>query len=323
MADFASTAYMLISHGSRDPRPGQAMERLTQLILSHIQQHQVTVEVQSPAAQVALTQSLQAKMSPERPLQNPDSHLALDHSPLNNAAQRLSRSATPPLVGTGCLELSPIPLHQQLVDFSRRAAATGVKAIRVVPLFLLKGVHVMEDIPEEIQQAQQALPEIAIELCPHLGSHPKLKQVLHHKRQAGHPKALLLLGHGSRRPGGNDPIHALAQALGGTAAFWAVAPSLEDQVIQLMQSGVQELTILPYFLFAGKTTDAITHATEELAERFPQMTLHLLPPLGPTEQMASLVADLALNRVRPHARQSSRPLERTAFRYPINSPMVS
>ena len=42
-------------------------------------------------------------------------------------------------MGTGCLELSPIPLHQQIIDFSRRAGATGVKTIRVVPVFLLKG----------------------------------------------------------------------------------------------------------------------------------------------------------------------------------------
>ena len=181
----------------------------------------------------------------------------------------------------------------------------------------------MEDIPAEIEQAQQNLPDLSVDLCPHLGSHPDLKKVLHRKHQTTGNESLLLLAHGSRRPGGNAPIYALADAIKGSAAFWAVRPHLEDQIIHLIQQGVQELTILPYFLFAGKTTDAITHRTEELAERFPQLLFHLLPPLGPTEPVAKLVTDLALNRVKPKTQKASLPLERKAFRHQLPSSMVS
>jgi sirohydrochlorin ferrochelatase len=181
----------------------------------------------------------------------------------------------------------------------------------------------MEDIPHEIEQAQEALAGLTVEVCPDLGSHPKLRQVLQSKRRVAGDGALLLLAHGSRRPGGNAKIHSLAEALGGTAAFWAVAPKLEDQVIQLMQAGRQQLIVLPYFLFPGKITDAITHAAEELAERFPQMTLRLLPPLGPTESLANLVTDLALDRVRPNTQTSTLTLNRTAFRHQLPPFMVS
>jgi len=321
---FASTAYMLVSHGSRDPRPGQAMARMAQIVLTQIQQQQVMAEVQSPAARVALAQNVQAQTQSGWP--SPPSDLTPNSNPQppqGNGNQSPCRISAKPLVGTGCLELSPIPLHQQIIDFSRRAGATGVKTIRVVPVFLLKGVHVVEDIPKEIHQAQQALPELAIEICPHLGSHPHLKQVLRQKWQTEGSGALVLLAHGSRRAGGNDSILATADALEGKAAFWAVSPRLEEAVMPLIQSGVKHLTVLPYFLFAGKITDAIDHAIEALEERFPEVTFHLLPPLGPTAPIASLVTDLALNRVKLHTQTSSLPLQRTAFRYQFPPFLVS
>lgn len=231
---------------------------------------------------------------------------------------------TGPLVGTACLETEVLPLHEQIIVFSRRAQAAGAQRIRLVPLFLLAGVHVMEDIPAEVEQARLALPGLTLEVCPHLGSHPGIQGLLRHKLSATATETLILLAHGSRRPGGNDSIAKLAQALGGTAAFWATAPSLESQVIHHMQAGVQRVAILPYFLFAGTTTDAITHLTEDLAERFPRLGFHLLPPLGPSPDLARLVSDLALDQVAAKAQEVPTPMQRVAFRHGIHpSSMVS
>lgn len=224
-----------------------------------------------------------------------------------------------PLVGTACLEAESLPLHEQIVAFCRRAQAAGAQRVRLIPLFLLAGVHVKDDIPAEVEQAQAVLPDLTLDICPHLGSHPGIKNLLRQKLDAATTKTSILLAHGSRRPGGNDSICSLAQALGGTAAFWATAPSLESQVIHHMQAGKQRVAILPYFLFAGSTTDGITHLTEELAERFPQMGFHLLPPLGPSPELARLVIDLALDRVPARSQQALTPMRRVAFRHAIHS----
>lgn len=308
MTDCSSTAYILISHGSRDPRPGKAMERLAQIVAAQIQQQQLMTTAEAPAVKVALNHRLQAQAEAVRLSQ--DAQTPLSHSQGRTAFSSSKSPHVPvPFVATSCLELSPVPLHQQVIDFSQRAAATGITTIRVVPLFLLRGVHVMEDIPQEIEQAQRALPHLTLEVCPYLGSHPGLEQVLQNRQQTTGNGALVLIAHGSRRTGGNAPIYALAEALGGTAAFWAIDPNLEDCAMQLIQAGRQQLTILPYFLFAGKITDALTQATEGLAERFPQVTVHLLPPLGPTEPIANLVTDLALHRVKHNAQNSAIPHE--------------
>ncbi len=236
-------------------------------------------------------------------------------------------AATAPLVGTACLEAGEWPLHQQILEFGRRAGAMGVQTIQIVPLFLLQGVHVMRDIPAEVRLAQPALPKLALNICPHLGSHPGLAGLLRQKWQTspqpGPAQSLVVLAHGSRQPRGNDSTYALAKALGGTAAFWTMTPGLESQMIHLIQAGLSQLTILPYFLFTGRTTDAIIQATEELAERFSGINLRLLPPLGPSVDLANLVIDLALNRIPGRGQQAAVPMKRLAFRHPVRSSMVS
>jgi sirohydrochlorin ferrochelatase len=230
----------------------------------------------------------------------------------------------PPLVGTACLETGSWPLHQQILDFGRRVAAAGATEIRIVPIFLLRGVHVLSDLPAEVQAAQRRLPGLSLKLTAHLGDHPGLGHLVQERLKTTTADTWLLLAHGSRRAEGNRSIQAMAQALGGTAAYWAVPPHLDTQVIHLIQQGVQRLAILPYFLFTGTTTDAITHRTEELAERFPGLGIHLLPPLGPSPQLAQLVVDLALGHGPAKAPQPVVSLKRMARRSALQpSPMVS
>jgi len=59
------------------------------------------------------------------------------------------------------------------------SALGGYNCFQVVPLFLLLGVHVIEDIPTEVAIAQQALgQEVKIDLRPYLGTHPGLSCLL-------------------------------------------------------------------------------------------------------------------------------------------------
>ncbi len=311
------TAYLLVFHGSRDPRPAQATERLAQFVRAHLETN--------PAGLTA-AQSARPKgyVSPGSYFERLPAPLASTPSVMDYEFASWPYSAYLPPVGTACLEAGALSLHEQIIEFGHRVAAAGVRSLRIVPLFLLKGVHVSDDLPSEVQLAQRALPTLSLRLCAHLGSHPGLKDLVQTRLEATAAKDWLLLAHGSRRAESNGAIQALAKSLGGTTAYWAVAPSLETQVIQLMQQGVQRLAILPYFLFTGPTTDAVTHRTEELAERFPQLSVHLLPPLGPSPELAQLIVDLALGWAPLKQNQAAVPMKRVAFRHQIrSSSMVS
>lgn len=261
------SAYLLVSHGSRDSRPQVAMEQLAKLIY----QHKSRVVDQEKLSLVASNSNWHASTS--------------NASPLACLAE--------PLVETAYLELSPTPLHQQIVEFSDRALAFGYNRIQVVPLFLLAGVHVTEDIPAEVAQAKQIIGQkLSIELRSHLGTHPKLADLLSSQMATTTTDASILIAHGSRRLGAKVAVEKIASKLGALAAYWAVPPKLAARVQELVDIGHQRIAIVPYFLFAGSITDAIASTVEELNSQFPSTHLQLLEPIGASAQLANLIMDL-------------------------------
>lgn len=197
-------------------------------------------------------------------------------------------------VALAMLECVELPLHQQLIELSDRALALGYGAMCIVPLFLLPGVHVMEDIPQEVAIARSntTLPLI---LMDYLGSYPAMSDTLDQlfQRQAAPSSARILLAHGSRRPGGTATVEAIAHALSAQTAYWAHAPSLLEQVDTMIKDGNPAIAILPYILFPGGITDALTQQIKDCAQRYPSVTFQLLSCLGLTPQLVDMVVALA------------------------------
>jgi sirohydrochlorin cobaltochelatase len=234
-----SSAYLLVSHGSRDPRPDIAIAQLSE----------------------SVTQQLQ------------------------------KRGAVQPLVKTAVLDCTPIPLHQQIQAFAEQAIASQnpPTQIHLIPLFLIPGVHVMEDIPEEVAIAQTQLGEaVQLTICPYIGTDPSLYQLLNLPTSSGK----IFMSHGSRRAGGNVAIASIATQLEALPAYWLVEPKLETQVAALVAQGCQEITILPYFLFEGGITDAIAQTVAQLSQQFPATHLKMAETLGANSELATHIVNL-------------------------------
>lgn len=197
-----------------------------------------------------------------------------------------------PVVNTGVLELGPTSLEEQLQVAAESSRSPGFNQLQLVPLFLLPGVHVMEDIPAAAAIAQKAVPDIPILLCSYLGEHRGIVDLLARRMAMPDPEARILLSHGSRRPGGNDPVERLAIPLKAHPAYWFVEPSLETQIQAAIAAGHQKISIFPYFLFAGTTTDAIAREVDRLGRRFTETELKLASPLEPDAELAQLLLDL-------------------------------
>ena len=248
-----SSAYFLIIHGSRDPRPQAGLEKL-------VQQFDVSL-------------SLLRELNPPSP---------------DNSA-----SSTLPLVGMGLLEFSSQSLDQQIRQFGESAFATGLTQVQLLPLFLLPGKHVMEDLPAAVELARQSLDvRLELHLRPYLGSHPGITDLLADQMATQSATAWILLSHGSRRQGGNLLIQELASTLGAVPAYWSVVRDLEMRIMELMAVGHYQIGILPYFLFSGSITDAITQQVQWLRQQFSQIDLKLARPLEPNNKLVSLIVDL-------------------------------
>lgn len=262
-----SLAYLLVFHGSTDPRSAIAAQRLAVLFSERI----VNCD-RLPLKQ----KSLDALLRGESPA--------------------IATQALKPLVEVGALESGVVPLDQQIVRLGQHLEAisgsTGQRVIKLVPLFLLAGVHVAEDIPEMVALAQAKLGDaVQIEVMAHLGAVPRLRRVLTERMSPIAAEAWVLLAHGSRRVGANQQVEALADHLGAIAAYWSTPPSLETQLKALIQAGFRKIGVLPYFLFPGGITDAIAQQLETFSQQFPGIQLHQAALLNATPEIADLIVD--------------------------------
>jgi sirohydrochlorin cobaltochelatase len=201
-----------------------------------------------------------------------------------------------PFVGTGILEFGDPPLAAQIAIFAQNVARDGVRQIFLLPLFLMSGNHVNQDLPEAVQQATQQLAlkrlgvDIQLILCPHLGSHVQMPRLIRDCMAPIHCDHWVLLAHGTRRPQGNQSVESLATQLGATPAYWATEPTLEAQ-LQTLAALPQRVGIVPYFLFTGSIIDAIYKDISRLRLRFTKLDLQLTQPLNPSALLAQLLLD--------------------------------
>lgn len=235
----ARSAYLLVAHGSRDPRSQAAL-------------HQLGDQVK---------QALQ------------------------------SRGDQSPWVKTATLEFGSVPLKQQICHWGQQL--THIDQLVILPLFLLPGTHVKVDIPDVVTTVRQFLPKsLEIEVRSHLGSHPNLCQILRATMADPEVERWILLSHGSRYPGGNQPVEALAQQLDAATAYWSVSPSLRQMVAQMATQPGLKVGIKPYFLFTGSIIDTISQEVDQLKCDFKHINLTFSSPLEPSAHLVHLIQDL-------------------------------
>jgi len=60
----------------------------------------------------------------------------------------------------------------------RSAAAEGFQRFVIMPLFLFRGIHVAQDVPQEVEKIKQDLPGIEVIFTRHLGADPKIAEIV-------------------------------------------------------------------------------------------------------------------------------------------------
>jgi sirohydrochlorin ferrochelatase len=113
-------------------------------------------------------------------------------------------------------------------------------------------------------------------------------------------KALLIVAHGSRRKESNEEVRRLAYRIrenSGPAfdlvssAFLEISsPQFDSAVADLIDEGVTEIKIFPYFLAAGThVVNDIPRLIEEEKEKNPSILFELLPHLGALQGISTLI----------------------------------
>ncbi|MGY6530002.1 MAG: sirohydrochlorin chelatase [Cyanobacterium sp.] len=201
-------------------------------------------------------------------------------------------------VDTAYLELSSQSLAEKITDFAHFCHGKGYKQIKILPLFLFSGTHVMEDIPEEGAIALKNTSKIGIDIkiLPHLGSKGSLIELLEQKYQKYPNHTRLLISHGTRLEQGKKEAQLLTEKTSATLAFWSMNPFYDQVIIDLLESGVKNIALLPYFLFPGKITKAIALRAEEIKTQYNNVNLAIIDPLGATPELAHIIVENLLEK---------------------------
>lgn len=118
-------------------------------------------------------------------------------------------------------------------------------------------------------------------------------------------KSLVIVAHGSRRTESNEELMLIAKKLIALTAadfsdvtygFLELAePSIPDAIIQCINSGAESVTILPYFLSAGRhVTVDIPNEVLKVQKQYPQSSLIITPYLGAAESLLEVITSIAL-----------------------------
>lgn len=119
-------------------------------------------------------------------------------------------------------------------------------------------------------------------------------------------QALLIIAHGSRRPESNDEIRALAAKVAtqsgdaygyvGSAFLELAGPSIPDGIQQCIDQGASTVTIMPFFLSAGRhvVTD-VPELVREKQREHPEVQMRMAPYLGVSRLMPELILQSAAN----------------------------
>lgn len=117
-------------------------------------------------------------------------------------------------------------------------------------------------------------------------------------------QALLVVAHGSRRQESNDEVRKLTSQIRQLnhepydhidCAFLELAePSIPDGIEGCIRQGASVVTVLPYFLSAGRhVREDIPELVEAARQRHPGVDLVLCEHLGTAGSLAQLMLDMA------------------------------
>lgn len=118
--------------------------------------------------------------------------------------------------------------------------------------------------------------------------------------------ALLLIAHGSRRSASNDEVRDLAHQLSNISngkfscvipAFLELAePDIPKGVDLCVEAGADEITVLPYFLSAGRhVVEDIPEDLNKAKEKHSGIKINLCRHIGKHPDMMKLMMNAAAN----------------------------
>jgi sirohydrochlorin ferrochelatase len=93
---------------------------------------------------------------------------------VESIAQKVRQKTGEKLVLPAYLQFSEVNLEKGI----NKLIEMGATDIKIMPMFLFDGVHVTEDIPNELVEIRQKNPGIKIEMTSHIGDDDRIADIV-------------------------------------------------------------------------------------------------------------------------------------------------
>ena len=181
----------------------------------------------------------------------------------------------------------------------------GAKCIKVIPVFLLPGIHANKDIPELMIESAKRHPGVSFCYTQPLGSSKKVNKILTDRLlQKGYSNAeenrVLLVSHGSREQAAAVALEKLRNQLSDElhqsveSACITTEPYYETIVQGILEnSNVKKIFILPLLLFSGGFIVKMGKTLEPVRQ-----SIQLCEPIGLSEELLPILQEQLSNAVK-------------------------
>jgi len=115
-------------------------------------------------------------------------------------------------------------------------------------------------------------------------------------------RAILIVGHGSRSKDAQNIFNKIVQFVKDKSDYSIVEgahmelcePSIPDVVGKMVQNHVEEILVVPYFLYEGiHIKEDIPEIIEELSKKYTGLKFKMARPIGAEPMLADILIDRA------------------------------
>ncbi|MBF0283807.1 MAG: sirohydrochlorin chelatase [Magnetococcales bacterium] len=204
------------------------------------------------------------------------------------------------------IETCYIEFAEPLLAAGLERAAQDSDRVLALPLILNAAGHVKAEIPGIIRLAREKCPGVEFVYGRPLGCEEPILKLLRMRLHSAmvtldmpDPKntGVILLGRGASDMAANGEVAKMARWLFETTrhdlveyAFTGITyPRLESVVQRMVQNGMMQLVVLPYYLFTGRLIKRITRQVERLEGQYPHIAFAQAGYLGVNEHLIRLL----------------------------------
>ncbi len=190
-------------------------------------------------------------------------------------------------------------------DSASALAKKGVRRIFVQPYFLTTGQYVKQELPRQIKDLRDICPDLNFRLGPVLGEHSSVPGLLYSQletwRKSHAPNefaGIVLVAHGSHFAQSVYQVQTIAAQLQGpchpipvVASYLDInPPDLATGCRKLLQQGIDNLAVLPFFLHSGRhVKEDLPRILTSVSKEFPDRTFTLLDPLEDVQGISEII----------------------------------